>query len=129
MPCFSKKSAERLAQCHPDLQAVMNEAIKEFDFTVLCGQRNEADQYAAFVAGFTKVKYPNSKHNKAPSLAVDVAPYPIDWNNIERFKALAKHIHTTAHKLGIVLRHGADWNMNGDFTDEKFIDWPHWEVV
>lgn len=129
MPRFSKASAARLAQCHPDLQKVMNEVIKGMDFMVVCGYRDRDDQEKAVAQGASKVHFPNSMHNKFPSLAVDVVPWPIDWKDIGRFQALALRIHETAHEFGIVLRHGADWNMNGDFQDEKFIDWPHWEIV
>ncbi len=36
---FSKRSREKLDTLHPDLQAVLNEAIKHVDFTVLEGLR------------------------------------------------------------------------------------------
>lgn len=56
MPVFSKASKERLSTCHPDLQRVMNEAIKITDFTVLEGHRGKAAQDAAFAAGNSKIR-------------------------------------------------------------------------
>jgi peptidoglycan LD-endopeptidase CwlK len=129
MAAFGAPSAKRLATCHPDLQKVMNEAIKGFDFMVLCGYRGEAEQNIAFTTGKSKLRYPNSKHNKVPSLAVDIVPFPIDWDDINRFKELARHINSVSERLGIKIRHGADWNSNGRYDDEKFVDWPHWELL
>ena len=62
MPFFSPKSEERLSTCHPDLQTVCRELIKQYDFSVLCGHRNKAEQDAAFAAGNSRLKYPQSKH-------------------------------------------------------------------
>lgn len=119
MYSLSKKSQERLLECHPDLQLLMNELIKELDVTILCGQRGEKEQTDAFNGGFSKVQFPNSKHNKSPSLAVDVAPYPIDWNNIDRFNDMCDRIERIAKDKQIEIRLGRDF---------KFRDYPHIEL-
>jgi len=36
---FGTKSQQKIATCHPDLQDILDEAIKIVDFTVLCGHR------------------------------------------------------------------------------------------
>ena len=130
---FGSSSERQIATLHPDLQKVLREAIKYFDFTVLEGYRNEADQNAAYAKGFSKVRYPNGKHNKKPSLAVDCAPHPIDWSSnqkaIERFLLMHGVFMVVAQQLGVKLRHGIDWNMNGDTRDEGgFRDYPHIEL-
>lgn len=129
MPQLSKSSLARLAGCDPQLQMVVNAAIARTDFTVLCGYRGEAEQNDAFERGMSKLKYPQSKHNKWPSRAVDLAPYPIDWNDIRRFVALADLMLEEAKRLGVNMRWGGDWNRNGDWRDEKFRDMPHFELV
>lgn len=91
-----------------------------FDFSVICGHRNKLDQNQAFVNGNSKVMFPNSMHNKRPSLAVDLAPYPIDWKDIERFKILACHIKITAFKQGVQITWGGDW--------DNFKDYPHYQL-
>ena len=126
---FGKVSQERLDTCHPDLQELLNEAIKYIDFSVICGYRNEEDQMNAFISGASKVQYPNSKHNTKPSVAVDIAPYPIDWDNIKRFAFLVGIVKGIAESRGIEIRLGADWDSDGDITDHKFMDWPHIELV
>jgi len=74
-----------LSTVHTDLQDVFLEVIKHIDCTILCGHRDEEEQNNAFHEGKSKLKYPQSDHNKAPSLALDGAPYPIDWRNTKRF--------------------------------------------
>ena len=44
MPKFGNASKQRLATCHPDLQKIMNEAIKYIDFSVVEGYRTAAEQ-------------------------------------------------------------------------------------
>lgn len=126
---FGKTSKARLETCHPLIQEILNEAIKYIDFSVLCGHRNEADQQKAVVGGFSKVNFPNSKHNSMPSIAADVAPYPIDWDDVKRFAYLMGIIKGIAMIKGIKIRTGIDWDSDGDITDHKFMDWPHFELV
>lgn len=127
MPKFSKASIAKLKTCDERLQRLMEECIKETDFSVLCGMRGKKEQDAAYAAKLTKLRFPNSKHNSNPSLAVDIAPYPIDWNDVERFKDLAKIVLRKARELGISIRWGGDWNCNG-IEDETFVDLPHFEL-
>lgn len=128
MPSFSKLSAERLATCDERLQRILNEAIKRVDFTVICGHRDEEAQEEAFRLNRSKVRWPMSKHNRLPSLAVDVAPYPIDWKDTARFARLAGYIERVAHEQGVTIRWGGDFNGNWR-SDDKFIDMPHLEIV
>lgn len=126
MPKFSKISKERLATCHPDLQAVCNELIKQYDFSVLEGRRGEQAQNAAYKQGTSKVRYPHSAHNKIPSLAVDIAPYPIDWQNISRFNEMLIRFDTVANILraeGIIT---SEFVYGGKWAHLK--DWPHIEI-
>jgi|AntRauTorcE11897_2_1112592.scaffolds.fasta_scaffold00046_43 peptidoglycan L-alanyl-D-glutamate endopeptidase CwlK len=126
---FGPTSQRRLDTCHPKLQEILNEAIKHVDFSVLCGHRNEADQTTAFQSENSKVQWPNSKHNSMPSRAVDIAPYPIDWEDLKRFAHLGGLIRGIAVVKGIKLRFGFDWDVDGDITDHKFMDWPHIELA
>jgi len=129
MYSFGKRSKANLETCHDDIQDILAEAIKVVDFTVLCGHRGRAEQDKAFHEGRSKLKYPQSKHNKSPSLAVDIAPYPIDWQNKERFYYLMGIIKGIAHTKRIEIRSGCDWDNNGDITDQTFNDLPHFEIL
>ena len=132
MPKFGAKSVERLNTCHPDLIAVFNEVIKHYDCTVTCGYRGEEDQNKAFDEGRSKARYPKGKHNKNPSVAVDVYPYPIDFKNYDRLSHFAGFVFGTAKTMDIDLRWGRAWH--DEFFVKKddtttFKDYPHFELI
>ena len=131
MPKFGSTSLERLQECDPTLQLILRWAVRYYDFTIVVGHRGEADQNAAFAAGNSKLQWPDGKHNSLPSKAVDIAPYPIDWEDTERFVFLAGVIMTIAHLLGVgdKIRWGDDWDRDGRMTDERFRDYGHFEVI
>ena len=120
MAKFGKRSRSNLATCHADIQKVLNEAIKYFDFSVICGYRGKKAQNEAYKKGFSKLKFPLGKHNKKPSLAVDLAPYPIDWKDNLRFAFMAGVIMTIADQMGIELEWGGHW--------KSFKDYPHFQL-
>lgn len=126
---FGKTSRQRLETCHPLLQEIANEAIKYIDFSILCGYRDELEQNQAVRNKASKVEFPNSKHNSLPSIAMDVTPYPIDWKDIKRFAYLMGILKGIAMVKGIEVRTGTDWDLDGDITDHKFMDWPHIELI
>ena len=128
MPRFGRKSKERLATCDKRLQDVFNEVIKHVDCSVLEGNRNEERQNKLFDEGKTKVKFPDGRHNSSPSLAVDVTPYPVDWSDRERQTLFAGFVLGIANRMGITLRWGGDWDMDFIVMDNRFDDFPHFEV-
>ena len=128
MPRFGKRSKQRLSTCDERLQEVFNEVIKYVDCSVLEGHRGKERQNQLYKEGKTKVTYPKGRHNASPSLAVDGAPYPIDWNDRERFTLFAGFVIGMANRMGYTLRWGGDWNMNFEVNDNKFDDFPHFEI-
>jgi peptidoglycan L-alanyl-D-glutamate endopeptidase CwlK len=128
MAKFGKSSIERLSTCHKDLQKVFNEVIKYVDCSVLEGHRNEERQNKLFEEGKTKVKYPKGRHNSSPSRAVDVTPYPVDWDDRERQTLFAGFVLGIARSMDIKLRWGGDWDMDFEVMDNRFDDFPHFEI-
>tara|TARA_B100000519_G_scaffold71810_1_gene61789 strand:+ start:1339 stop:1734 length:396 start_codon:yes stop_codon:yes gene_type:complete len=128
MASFGKSSKKRLATCHEDLQKVFNEVIKYVDCSVLEGHRSEERQNKLFEEGKTKVKYPKGRHNSSPSLAVDVTPYPVDWDDRERQTLFAGFVLGIARSMDIRLRWGGDWDMDFEVMDNRFDDFPHFEL-
>ena len=128
MPRFGKRSRNALKGCDERLVKVFNEVIKTVDCSVLEGHRDKARQNKLYEEGKTKVKYPDGRHNKLPSMACDVVPYPIDWNDRERFHLFAGFVIGIAKSMGINLRWGGDWNQNWFVDDNKFDDFPHFEL-
>jgi len=125
---FSQRSKERLFTCHPDIIRVMKEVIKGVDCTILEGHRHKEKQDDVYQQGLSQVMWPNSKHNQEPSLAVDVAPYPIDWNDTNRFYYFGGYVLGVADQLGINLRWGGDWDQDNDLSDQHFMDLVHFEL-
>ena len=68
-------------------------------------------------------------------MAVDVAPYPIDWHDQRRFDYFAGHVMATAkllHYEGFMrhrVRWGGDWNNDGQLRDNEFNDLVHFELM
>lgn len=126
---FSEKSLQRLNTCHPDLQKLFAEVVKNYDCAILCGHRSEDEQNEAVLGGKSKLPWPSSKHNKTPSLAADVVPFPVDWGDSLRFYHFAGFVLATAKQLGIKVRWGGDWDGDLNLREERFRDLPHWELV
>lgn len=126
---FSDRSRSLLDTCDPRLQAICEDVIAHFDFTVLEGYRSDEHQDELFRQGKSKLKAGQSKHNRSPSLAVDIAPYPIDWQDTRRFYILSGMMFHAAFERGVKLRWGGDWDGDWDLKDQSFNDLPHFEIV
>lgn len=126
MPQFSKKSLQKLDTCHPLLKRVMLSAIASCDFSVICGHRGEQSQNEAYASGHSKLQWPKSKHNSLPSMAVDIVPYPIDWDDIDRFRDLASVIKVHWSQIPHAEREGLELHWGGDWKTLK--DFPHFEL-
>lgn len=115
---FGDKSLKKLYKCHPLLVELMLNAIRtsEDDITVICGTRSNEAQQEAYENGKSLLKPGKSKHNKIPSEAVDIAPYPIKWDNIRAFEKLGKHVKECADSLNITIKWGGDWSMLKDYV-------------
>ncbi len=128
MPIFGKASTRKLETCHKDLIAICDLVIETYDFSVLEGHRSNGRQDELFRQGKSKLKAGQSKHNQSPSLAVDIVPYPISWENTERFYLLAGFMFQAAADLGIRIRWGGDWDSDWVHSDQSFMDLPHFEL-
>ena len=128
MPRYSKRSRSKLETAHPLLQDLFHEVIKHADCTILEGHRSEARQNMLYRQGKSKVQYPDSRHNALPSMAVDVAPYPIDWEDVRRFYYFGGTVCGIAFVLDIPLRWGGDWDGDLQVKDQNFNDLVHFEL-
>jgi len=141
---------ERLDDVHPTLVAFILTLIAQLekhwpDWLIICGWRNQQDQHAAFLAGTSKVDWPNGKHNntlvvvdennmpvdiKPYSLAVDLSPYPYDkGKDRERLYLVAGYAMALADRLGYNIRIGADWDGDLQTLDQKLHDPWHIELT
>lgn len=123
---LGNQSFVKLATCQPELRRFVEAISKGIDagdlaplvtdVSVLCGFRDKKEQDEAFKNKASKLQWPKSKHNVLPSMAVDLAPYPIDWGDMKRFEALRYYAQGVAAGLGIRIRI-ISW------------DWPHFELA
>lgn len=126
---YGTESEANLATVDERLQAVARELIKLMDVSIVTGYRGRDEQNAKYEKGLSQVQYPDSLHNKMPSRAMDIAPYPYDPTDRERFTYMAGLALGIAHGLGIKLRWGGDWNQDGHVKDNSFDDLFHFELV
>lgn len=125
---FGTRSKKNLKEAHPDLQKLFKEVIKHYDCAVIEGHRSKEEQNKAYHAGKSKLKFPKSKHNKTPSLAVDVVPWPVDWNDYKQFYYFGGLVKGIAKQMNIDIRWGGDWDGDNSFKDQSFHDLPHFEL-
>lgn len=135
---LTKTEEIRFNTLHPDLQLLFNETRKELelnpipelpDIFLVCGERNEKEQNEAVRRGMSKVKYPNSKHNRFPSEAMDTCPSPINWKDIKKFYIMYRVMKVVAERFNLRIRFGADFNQDGNLKNDKFVDMPHCELI
>lgn len=138
MPSFSDKSSRRLFECERRIQLLFNRVILTVDCTILEGHRGQIkqDEYFNAKPQRSKVKWPDGKHNKRPSEAIDVAPWPIPknwgadhWKDMVKFYEFAAIVRYEAVQMGIKIRWGGDWDGDGDYRDQNFDDLVHFELI
>lgn len=121
MPSFGSNSKRILAELHPDLQRVANEAIKEIDFSLICGYRGKVEQERAFKSGASRAHFGHSPHNFKPARAFDILPYPFEgWHVITPFEQRGQVIMRVAQRIGVPLTWGK--------TFSGIVDYPHFEL-
>lgn len=136
MPNFSRESKQALSTCHGVLRTIARLAIKFIDFKVLECHREQSRQDTLYQDRKTKVEWPNSQHNKSPSMAMDFAPWPIDWSDNARFYYVSGilmgigelFLWITGLNKKYYLRYGGDWDRDGEVEDESFKDLGHIEL-
>jgi len=102
------------------------------DLVIVCGHRTKQEQNDAVRNGFSKARWPTSKHNSLPSHAFDVAPLTaagkIDWADEPAFESIGPIIEEEFGLMqveglvpaGVTLSWGGRW--------KSFRDLPHVEL-
>ncbi len=139
---LGQRSLSRLDGVHPDLVRVVRRAAgmarPDEDFTVLEGVRTPERQRALYAQGRTapgKIVTWTLKSNHFRNAktgfghAVDLAPFPVDWNDRARFDRLANLMFRAASIEGVAIRWGADWDRDGKPREQGESDSPHFELA
>jgi len=139
MPSFGGSSRKNLDTCRSEIIETLEIVVVEYDIKVLEGVRSWDRQSQLLEEGRTTKGPGESKHNppKLPdgtedtewkSDAVDVVPYPIDWNDARRFIYMAGMIIGVGRTLGYDFRWGGNWDEDQIILDDQnFDDLPHIE--
>ena len=129
MARFGKKSKQRLKGVDPRIVEVLNQLIKIMDVTIIEGVRSAKTQYKYFLDGKSKLDGTTKKSKHQLGKAVDLAPYPVKWQNSARFYYMGGMIKGIAKEKGIKIRWGGDWDSDGEVLDQTFMDLVHIEVL
>lgn len=138
---YSKRSMDRLNTCHEDIITLMIEVDKGYENTILEGVRSTERQQELYkqgkskLDGITKLSKHQITKERPKSIAVDTAPWPVDWADLKRFYYYIGYVNGIADRLyreGIMkhrIRCGADWDGDRSFKDQSFHDVPHIELI
>ena len=130
MPRLGKRSKKRLEGVDSRLIDLLERVCKYFDITVIEGKRSQERQDLLVEQGKSKTKFGKHVQGKA----VDIAPYPIDWNARDDFHYLGGFVLGIATQMGLNIRWGGDWSdsslsQNQRTTkDNSFDDLVHFEI-
>lgn len=129
---FGFDSLNALATADPRLHRVAFKVLAIKDHSILKGHRTEAEQDAAFFSEHSELSWPHGKHNAVPSLALDVQTYPRPPHErdlrAEQFYLLGLYVGIAA-QMDIELITGADWDDDGELTDNGWDDLFHVEII
>ena len=59
---------------------------------------------------------------------MDITPYPVNWEDRERQTLFAGFVIGLAKHMGVNLRWGGDWEQDFEVMDNRFDDFPHFEL-
>ena len=126
---FGKRSKKRLEGVDHRVIQVLDELIKVMDVTILEGVRSTEKQQEYFKNGKSKIDGIKKKGQHQLGKAVDLAPYPVDWKDRERFHYMGGMLRGIAHEMGVKIRWGGDWDSDGEIKDNSFDDLVHVELI
>lgn len=122
---FGKQSLDRMEGVHPLLRECAERALSYgiLDLTVVPygGLRTIEDQRELVAKGASKTL--NSLHRVQSSgfgHAIDLAPYPVNWNDLFRFALMGSLMFRAAGEIGMPLEWGGHWR--------TFKDYPHFQL-
>ena len=145
------RSAGQLATCHHDLAIIAGDLLDVYDHSIEQGARTIEEQIRNILRGASKTI--DSRHiprdaqgnydPTEPCIAFDLLPYSrgvnpwpqaddsrkVQVKKANRFYFMQGVILQIAYGHNIEIRQGVDWDMDGDFFDQRFDDLPHVELV
>jgi len=130
VPKLGKRSKKRLEGVDSRLIDLLERVCKYFDITVIEGKRSQERQDLLVKQGKSKTKFGKHVQGKA----VDIAPYPIDWNARDDFHMLGGFVLGVANQMGLRVRWGGCWRYDSLYQGQRttktnsFDDLVHFEI-
>lgn len=134
---WSEKSINNLNTLDPDLRILCNTMLQIHDCSILWGYRDAETQNEMYDKGWSKLRFPESNHNKYFSEAVDLAPY-LDgkdpYGDVGYTKYFAGLVLGTASMLYQMnemkrkIRWGGSWSVERKHKFASFFDVYHFEL-
>jgi len=115
MPRLGKRSKKRLEGVDSRLIDLLERVCKYFDITVIEGKRSQERQDMLVKQGKSKTKFGKHVQGKA----VDISPYPIDWNARDDFHMLGGFILGVANQMGLRVRWGGCWRYDSLYEGQR----------
>ena len=133
---LDERSEKRLEGVNPTLVSIIRRAAKRLPFPlfVVEGLRTRERQAELYAQGRTKPgrKVTWTLHSKhLEGKAVDLAPLingAIDWADLSKFDQIAKAMQDAAKEVGVAVRWGGNWDMDGQPRERGESDSPHFEL-
>lgn len=145
------RSAGELATCHHDLAIIAGDLLEVYDHSVFQGARTVEEQIRNILKGASKTvdsfHIPRDAEGNydptEPCMAFDLLPYSrgvnpwpqaqeprgVQTKKANRFYFMQGIVLAIADRHKIKIIQGVDWNMDGDFFDQRFDDLPHVQLV
>lgn len=132
---LNPRSKERLANVDAKLITLITNVASscpvDFQIANMGGYRSASLQNELYTQGKSKCDGVTSKSKHQEGKAVDIVVY-IDgkptWDK-EYYAYVAGAVLTLSNMQGVKVRWGGDWNSNGLFSDNKYNDLPHFELI
>jgi len=115
MPRLGKRSKKRLEGVDSRLIDLLERVCKYFDITVIEGKRSQERQDLLVKQGKSKTKFGKHVQGKA----VDISPYPIDWNARDDFHMLGGFVLGVANQMGLRVRWGGCWRYDSLYEGQR----------
>ncbi len=131
MNSFGRNSRKHLCTVDARLQRIAYRVLRIKDHSIIQGHRNKTDQDIAFANGHSQLLWPLGKHNKRPSAAMDVQTYPrpVSEDALREEQVYLLGIYKgVGQEQGIPIRTGADWDNDGEISDNGWDDLFHIEL-
>jgi peptidoglycan LD-endopeptidase CwlK len=133
---LDERSEKRLEGVNPTLISIVRRAAKRLPFSlfVVEGLRTKERQEHLYAQGRTKPGPKVTWTMKSKHLdgrAVDLAPLihgAIDWKDLKKFDQIATAMIEAGKEVGVLVRWGGDWDMDGLPRERGESDSPHFEL-